>query len=120
VCSEPEPLQRERAQTKLALRGEQFGAAEHVDALAVGEVELERVERPPRDRGRQARAVLRVLEREEDAAPALVSAQLGHLALDPERRQPREPVGDAAVEAGDGIDLAVAVEQWLDLHQSRA
>ena len=31
-----------------------------------------------------------------------------------------EPVGDAAVEACDGVDLPVAVEQWFDLHPGRA
>ena len=93
-------------------------APERVDRLALRQVELQRVEHPPRDRGGQARAVGRILEREEDAAPALRSAQLRHLALDPQRRQPLEPVGDAAVEARDGVDLPVAVEQWSTFIQA--
>ena len=118
--TESEALERECAQPELAFRREELGTPEHVDALALREVELQRVERPPGDRGGQARAVGRILEREENAAPALRPAQLRHLALDPQRRQPLEPVGDAAVEAGDGVDLPVAVEQWFDLHPGRA
>ena len=57
VRAEPEPLEREGAQPELALGGEELGPAEHVDALALGEVELERVERPAGDRGGQAGAV---------------------------------------------------------------
>ena len=118
--TEPEALERECAQPELAFRGEELRAPEHMDPLAVREVELQRIERPPRDRGGQAGAVGRILEREEDAAPAVRPAKLGHLALDPQRRQPLEPVGDAAVEARDGVDLPVAVEQWFDLHPGRA
>jgi hypothetical protein len=117
VLPEAEALEPQRAQPELALRREQLCPAEHVDALAVPQVELERVEGAAGDRRRQAGPVLGVLEREEDAAPALVAAELGHLALDPERRQAREPVGDTAVEAGDGVDLLVPVEQRRDLHQ---
>ena len=51
----------------------------------------QRVELAARHLHREARAVLRVLEREEHRRPALLPAQLGHLALDPERRQPLEP-----------------------------
>jgi hypothetical protein len=43
------------------------------------------------------------------------TVQLGHLALDPERGQAREPGADAAVEGGDRVDLAVAVAEGLDL-----
>jgi hypothetical protein len=57
-----------------------------MDALAVAEVEPERVELPARHRGRETRAVLRILEREEDRLPRRLAAQLGDLALDPDRR----------------------------------
>jgi hypothetical protein len=43
------------------------------------------------------------------------TAQLGHLALDPERGQAHEPRADAAVEGGNRVDLAV-VDEGLDLH----
>src|SRR2546430_3195882 len=59
-------------------------------------------EAPARHGDRQARALRRILEREEHALPAGMAPQLGHLALDPERRQPREPVRDTSVKAGDG------------------
>ena len=105
------------ARSRKSPRGlEQLRPSEDVDALAVREVEPERVELPARHRHAEARAVGRVLEREEDALPALLAAQLGDLALDPDRRQPREPVGDAAVERGHGVDRAVAVLDRLDLH----
>ena len=71
VGTEPEALERECAQPELALRGEELRAPEHMDPLAVREVEPQRIERPPRNRRGQARAVGRILEREEDAAPAV-------------------------------------------------
>ena len=71
---------------------------------------------PRGHRHAEARAVRGVLEREEDALPALLAAQLGHLALDPDGRQAREPVADAAVERGHREDPAVAVLDRLDLH----
>ena len=55
VLAETEPLERKCPETELALRRVQLGTPEHVDPLAVGEVELERVEGASRDRGgRQA------------------------------------------------------------------
>ncbi len=64
--------------------------------------------------------VFGILEREEDVRPGLVAAELGDLALDPDRRQPAEVHRDAAVERGDGEDLAVAVDDGLDLgHAAR-
>ena len=120
VLAEPEPLQRERAEVGTRPWREELGPAEHVDPLALGQVELERVEGAARDRRLEAGAVVGVFEREEDARPVGVAAQLRHLALDPERRQAREPVGDAAVEAADGEDLLVSVQQRLDLHHGRA
>ena len=92
VVADPEPLDREGAQPEVAALLEQLGAAEHVHALAVPQVEPERVEARPRDRHGQARAVVRVLQGEEDALPRLLAPQLRDLALDPDGRQPREPV----------------------------
>ena len=48
----------------------------------------------------------------------VLPAELGHLALDPDGRQPLQPGGDALVEPGDGVDLAIAVDERLDLHQA--
>src|SRR5207244_3212996 len=76
----------------------------------------ERVEARAQDRHAETCPVGRILEREEHALPARVAPQLGDLALDPDARQSRQPVGDAAVERGDGVDLAVAVLKSLDLH----
>ena len=70
VVAEPEPLERQRAQAKLAARLVQLGSSVGVDAVAVDELELQRVELAARHRDAEARAVLRILEREEDARPA--------------------------------------------------
>jgi len=86
VRADPEALDRERAEPEVAPRLIQLGTAEDVHALAVSEVEPERVEATARHRDREARAVLRVLEREEDALPCGLPAQLGDLALHPHRR----------------------------------
>ena len=91
VRAEPVALDRQRLQPQLATLLVELGPAEDVDALAVGEAELERVELAARHLHRQARAVLGILEREEHRRPALLPAQLRHLALDPERRQLVEP-----------------------------
>ena len=48
-----------------------------MNPLAVCEVELERVEGAPRDRGGQAGAVRRILEREVDGLPARLPPELG-------------------------------------------
>ena len=121
VVALAEALERERAQLELALRREQLRPPVHVRALALLEVEPQRVELAARDRARQARAVGRILEREEDVRPAGVAAELRDLALDPDGREAGDPVGDAAVERGDGVDLAVAVLQGLDLrHEADA
>src|SRR5690242_18696791 len=119
MVAEPEALERERAQAELTARLEQLRAAEGVDAVAVGELEPQRVELPACDRDPETGAVLRVLEREEDAGPTVRAPQLGHLALDPDRREPLEPGGDPAVEGSDGVDLAVAVLDRLDLHEGQ-
>ncbi len=87
-----------------------------MDAVAVGQVEPQRVELPARHRDRDAGTVGRILEREEDALPRALAAELGHLALDPDGREAREPVADPAVERRDGVDLPVSVLLRLDLH----
>src|SRR5262249_25045228 len=114
-----EALERERAQPELAPGLEQLRPAEAVHAVAVRELEAERVELPARHRDAETGAVLRVLEREEDARPAIRAAQLGDLALDPDRRPALEPRGDAAVEGADLVDLAIAIRSCLDLHEAR-
>ena len=91
VRAEAEALDRQRFEPQLAALLVELGAAEDVDALAFGEVELECVELAALHLHRQRRAVLRVLEREEHRRPALLAPQLGHLAFDPERRQPVQP-----------------------------
>jgi hypothetical protein len=116
VVAEPEALDRERAHAVVALRLEQLGAPEHVRALAVGEVEPQRVEAGARDRHADARAIGRVLEREEDGLPARVAPELRDLSFDPDRGQAAQPVRHAAVERGDRVDLAIAVLKCLDLH----
>src|SRR5439155_5808009 len=92
--------------------------AENVDALTLLQVELQRVELPARHLYREARAVLRILEREEDRRPALLAAELRHLTLDPQRRQAVQPGGDAGVERPDGVDLPSFDLRRLDLHRS--
>ena len=116
MVAEAEALDREGPQAEVARGLEQLGPPEDVDALAVREVEPQRVELAAGHRHAEAGAVGRVLQREEDALPALLAAELGHLALDPDRRQAREPVADAAVEGRHREDLPVAVLDRLDLH----
>src|SRR5207237_6663465 len=58
VVAEPEPLERESPQAEVALRLEELWPAEDVDALAVGEVEPQRVEARARDRDAEAGAVV--------------------------------------------------------------
>src|SRR5207247_11076883 len=116
VVAEAEALDRERTQAEVGALLEELRAAEDVDALAVGEVEPEGVELAPRHRDREAGALGRILEGEEDGLPVRVTAQLGDLALDPDGRQAREPIAHAAVEGCDRVDLAVAARDRLDLH----
>ena len=116
VLADPEALDRECPQPQLALLLPELGPPVHVHALAVREVEAQPVELPARHRRREAGAALGVLQREEDGLPAGLAAQVGQLALDPERRQALEPRRDALVEPGDRVDLAVAVDERLDLH----
>ena len=106
VRAEPVALDRERAQVEVAALLVQLRPTVDVHALAVAEAEPQPVELPARHLHREARAVLGILEREEHGRPALLSAQLGHLALDPDGRQPLEPRGDALVERADREDLA--------------
>src|SRR5581483_1806358 len=109
VIAQAEWLDRERAQAEVAALLEELRPAEDVNAIAVRELDPEPVEATARHRDAEARPVARILEREEDALPALVTAELRDLALDPHARQAPEPGGHTAVERRDGEDLAVAV-----------
>ena len=95
VGAEAEALDREHLEAQLALLRPHLGAAVDVDSLAVRQVEAERVEPPSRKGCFHARAAVLVLEREEHGLPALLTPQLGDLALDPHGWQPPEPVGEA-------------------------
>src|SRR5688500_213252 len=116
--AEAEALDREHLEAKLPFLRPYLRAAVDVDAFAVRQVEPEGVEAPPRQGCFDTRAAILVLEREEHGLPALLAPQLGHLALDPHGREPAEPVGEPAVEGGDGEDLAVAVLDRLDLRHA--
>ena len=120
VLADPEPLERERAEAELALRLVELWAAVDVHAVAVGEVEPQPVELAAGHRDAETGAVRGILEREEDAGPARLAAELGHLAFHPDRGQAREPGGDAAVERAHRVDPAVAVVDRLDFHTGEA
>ena len=94
VAAEPDPLDRESAEAELALRLVDLCLALDEHALAVRQLERELVEAAPLHRGAQARAGRRVLEREEHERPRLVPAEVGDLALDPERGQPAQVDAD--------------------------
>ena len=113
--ADAEALDRECAQAEVASLLVQLRAAEDVHALAVGELEAQAVELAARHRHAERRAVGGIFQREEDARPALVAPELGHLALDPDRRQTSELLRDASVERGDGVDGAVVVRERFDL-----
>ena len=87
VGAEPVALDREHAQVEVAALLVELRAPVDVDALAVHELEPQPVELPARHLCGEARAALGILEREEHRRPALLAPQLGHLALDPDRRQ---------------------------------
>jgi hypothetical protein len=121
VRAEAEALDRERAQPELAACLEEGRAPVDVDAFAVDEVQAQGVELAARHLDGEACAALGILQREEDGGPRGLTPELGHLALDPDRRQPLEPRRDALVEGRDGVDLAIAVLERLDLaHALRA
>ena len=54
-------------------------------------------------------------KRQEDVGPGVVATELGDLPLHPQSGQPTEVHPDAAVERRDREDLAVAVDEVLDL-----
>ena len=120
VGAEADALDRQRAQAKLAALLVELRAAEDLHALAVGEVELQRVEQAALHLHADARAALGILEREEHRLPALLPPQLGDLAVDPDRRQAAEPRADALVERADGVDLAPVDLRRFDLHRGDA
>src|ERR1019366_1354944 len=113
--ADAEALDGQRAQPEVPSLREQLRPAVDVDALAVGELETQPVERAPRHRHADGGAVARILQREKDTRPARVAAELGHLTLDPDRRQPPEPLRDAAVEGADRVHGAIVVRERLDL-----
>ena len=120
VGADAETLDRQRAELELAALLVQLRPAEHVHALAVREVEPQRVEPSARHRDPHAGTVGRILEREEDRCPPFVPAELGHLALDPDRGEARQPLPDPAIERGDRVDGAIVVRQRLDLGHGRS
>src|SRR5262249_50716265 len=89
---------------------------EDMHPLAVAEIEPQPVELPARHLHRETRAVLRVLQREEDRRPALLPPQLGDLALDPQRRQPLQPARYALVDRANREDLPPLDLGELDFH----
>src|SRR5439155_26387763 len=99
---------------------EQLRPAEDVNALAVREIEAQRVKPVARNRQAETGAIVRILQSEEDRLPTRVAPQLGYLALHPHGREPLQPFGYAAVERRDGVDLAVAVLDRLDLGHRRS
>ena len=72
--AEAEALDRQHLQPQLAALLVQLGSSEDVHALAVGEVQLQRVELAARHLRGEAGAILRVLEREEDRRPPVLPA----------------------------------------------
>ena len=80
MCAETEALDREHAQVEVATLLVELGTAVHVHALAVGEVESQRVELASRHLCRKAGAAVRILEREVHRRPALLPAQFGDAA----------------------------------------
>jgi len=98
----------------LLQRGKSYGELARWTAA----FELEPIEGAPGDGHVEGRARGRILESDEDRGPGLVSAKLGHFALDPNGRQPAEIRGDTAIERRDREDLAVAVQDRLDLRHS--
>ena len=120
MCADAEALDRERVELEVRALLVELRPAEHMHALAVREVEPERVELPAPDRDADTRSVGRVFEREENRRPALVPAELGHLAFDPDGGEASEPLADPAVERGDRVDGSVVVRQRLDLGHGRS
>ena len=116
MVAEAEALDRQGLEAKVSASREQLGTPEDVDALSVRELEPERVELSAGHRHAEARAVGGIFQREEDALPALLATEIRDLALDPDGRQARKPVADAAVEGGHAEDPPVPVFDRLDLH----
>src|SRR3979490_865455 len=93
----------------------ELGTAVDMHALAVLKVEPQPVELAARHLHRETRAVLRIFEREKHRSPALLPAQLRHLAFDPNRRQPLDVPRAALLERADRLDLAPLDFCRLDL-----
>src|SRR5262249_8772116 len=117
MLSEPEALDGGHAESELATRFPELGAALRVHRLTLLEAELEAVEDAALDRRLERGAPRRVAARAEHRRPRLVAPELRHLALDPDGGDPTQVPRDAAVERGHRVDLAIAVQDRLDLHR---
>jgi len=107
LVARADALERADPQAHLAAGLVERERAVRLHALALGEHRLDRVEPPPRHRGREACAGPRVLQGEEHRRPGWVAPQLRDLALDPHVPDPPDVPGEPPVERGDGVDLAL-------------
>ena len=98
VVSEPDPLDRARAEAQLAPRLVQLCLPLDEHPLTIRQSEVEPVEAGPLDRGVERGAAVGIFEREEDERPRLVPAKLRELTLDPDRGEPAEDDPDPLVE----------------------
>jgi hypothetical protein len=115
VAAETEPFDRRRPEREFCLLLEDLGPTRDVDGLALVEVQLEALVDPACDGHGKGGCGLRVLQGEEYVRPRRVAPQLGDLALHPDVREPSEVHPDSAVEGRHGEDLAIAVDEVLDL-----
>ncbi len=81
-----EGLDREHSKLERASRLPEVGTTVDVHAVAVCELQPQRIECRPRHRGRQRGDAVETLQREEHALPGSLAAQLGDLTLDPDGR----------------------------------
>ena len=118
--AEPEALDRERPEAQLAplLVELRPGRRRARARRRAGRGRARRIARAAS--GPRARAVLRVLQREEHGRPALLAPELRDLALDPQRREAVQPRRDARIEGPDAVDLASVDLRCLDFHCRRS
>ncbi len=111
------PFDCARAEDELALGLVEVEIAHDLDAISVGEREVELVVSAALHLHLEARIAL-AAEREEHGGPGFVSPKLAHLALDPDPLDPPEIPAKSPVERRNGIDLAVADHDRLgEAHQ---
>src|SRR6185437_9588345 len=101
--------QLDHGQPKLAPPLPDLAAAERMHSLSDLRRGLKRIEALAGHGGAQRRPAVGVLQDDEHEPPAVVSPQLGDLALDPDRGQALQIPGDALVEAGNRENTAIAV-----------